>query len=153
MHTTAIKIQGFRRDVTRLRDLSRMPRLIETEWNNAIGRLQTGKLCSVVARDFRVSPSTITGLGSRYQCEGWTRDFSRSGRPPVITRVYDGYIRLRHLRDCAITPSCIRYSTFRVCAGYLHRLSKTVYGDQIYVLYVIGVRHTAYMPQLQRVLV
>ena len=76
-----------------------MPRLSSVDRERAIGMLNSNVPSADVARQFGVSPTTITRLRDRLQQTGATADRPRSGRPRVTTPGQDRHIRLTHLRQ------------------------------------------------------
>ncbi|KAK7493487.1 hypothetical protein BaRGS_00015198 [Batillaria attramentaria] len=82
-----------------------MPRLTDTQRNNAIGRLRAGATQQAVATHFGVSRQTIAALWARFNNTQSVHDRPRSGRPRVTTAAQDRYIRVRHLRDRTTTAT------------------------------------------------
>ncbi|KAK7449155.1 hypothetical protein BaRGS_00040044 [Batillaria attramentaria] len=62
-----------------------MPRLTDTQRNNAIGRLQAGATQQAVATHFGVSRHTIAALWARFNNTQSVHDRPRSGRPRVTS--------------------------------------------------------------------
>lgn len=81
-----------------------MPRLTESERNQAIGMLQKSGV-SEVAAFFNTSLRTIKLLRARLQQTGSVKDRPRSGRPRVTTVAEDRRIRTLHLRNRFKTAS------------------------------------------------
>ena len=76
-----------------------MPRLNESQRNQAVGMIRAGVSQNEVSRRFGVHRNTISALWRRYQQSGNTRDRRRSGRPRVTSLRQDTYIRVMHLRN------------------------------------------------------
>ena len=73
--------------------------LTQNQRAEAIGMLRAGMAKAAVAQHFRCSRTTIHDLHRRYLALGSVDDRPRTGRPPVLTRRQDAYIRVTHMRD------------------------------------------------------
>ena len=76
-----------------------MPRLRQTEREQAVDIVRTGMTHADVANQFNVKRTTISRLMIRLKQTGSTADRPRSGRPRVTTRRQDRHIRLIQLRN------------------------------------------------------
>ena len=96
-----------------------MPRLTDTQRNQAIGMLRSMSV-NEVAQFFNCHRTTISKLKSRVQRTGSVKDMPRTGRPRVTSAADDRLIQTTHLRNRFKTAS----STAREWPGDLSR--KTV---------------------------
>jgi len=99
-----------------------MPRLNQTQRENALGRFQAGQSQSEAARRMNVSQSTISRLWARFQNTGSTTDARRTGRPRITTPAMDRYIRQSHLRNRFLSAS----TTSRTLPGMRRISGQTV---------------------------
>jgi transposase len=76
-----------------------VPRLSETERNQAIGMLLGGASVGDLSRMFNCSRNTVHELVRRYRHTGDVHYFPRSGRPKGTTQRDDQAIVLTHLSD------------------------------------------------------
>ena len=80
-----------------------MPRLNNSERNQAIGMLNAGMSSAVVSRHFGCTRKAIERLRRRFRVTGNVVDRPRSDRPRVTTATDDRYIVLQHLRNRHLT--------------------------------------------------
>jgi transposase len=76
-----------------------MPRLLQNEREQAVGKLLAGMAQTQIANHFNVSRMTIYRLVIRLRDTGNTSDLPRSGRPRVTTLSQNRDIRCIHLRN------------------------------------------------------
>ena len=76
-----------------------MPRLLDAQRQQAIGRLDAGETPQQVALTFGVNVTTIYHLQHRFYATNSTDDLPRSGRPRVTTAAQDRRLRRQHYRD------------------------------------------------------
>lgn len=76
-----------------------MPRLSHADRNRAIGLLEAGQSCRMVARRLNVHHSTILRLKQRQEETGQVADRPRPCQPRITTARQDRLMRLTHLRN------------------------------------------------------
>ena len=82
-----------------------MPRLSESDRNQAIGMLRGNVSVAHIARTFNTSRKTIHLLRARLAATGTVKDRPRTGRPKKTTHGQDRYMRTLHLRNRFKTAS------------------------------------------------
>lgn len=121
-----------------------MPRLSESDRNQAIGMLEAGLTASAVARRFGCCRKTIQRLVTRYQQNGTVRDRPRPGQPRVTTARTDRYITLTHLRqrDLPATVTARRYGvSAQTVRSRLRRNAQPIRARRPYTGQIMTRRH------------
>jgi transposase len=91
-----------------------MARLTGNQRSEAIGMLRAGMTIAAVAQHFGCSRTTIHSLQRRFAATGSVYDQPRTGRPRVLTRRQDAYIRVTHMRNRFLSASDTARNTIGV---------------------------------------